>query len=701
MEQQTKPQAYFEPDEQPFFSHKPLPTTGKEIRLLNIGPGQYNDPLQGYLSVQSLDLVVDFEALSYVWGPSDPKQLLLLDDQEFYIRSNIHSFLRRLRDPHRPRKLWLDAVCIDQNNINERSHQVSLMRDIYRSCRQCVVWLGDASNRNDEVLELFSENPVDEEGMQDLNNLVRLLYARNLVDAFRAVLTNPYWTRVWMIQETTLPARVVVYCGQSSCLLDTIPTQVRASMFDVFQNHRRQYQTWLEIFKHVESPTLTHITPSSVENLAEGRGLFPVTMGSTTGPYLLAFCKSSNKERWEPLIMEREDASIRIIGTVSLSTISPLSFSVDDFDAVRAFHAIQSAFWCMDQSTSEQLLDERRRHITANSRDFSSVDFRNYLESSDRWHCTDVRDRVFGVLGVFEKWPQTRPYQANYSLNSSEILIPVVDYCRPTDPFKLAIKLLSTLEVMIPEPSLSVESPTITLMSRIAWPLQTFSVVRYLDGKHASYSISRLRRLKDPHSAHFFHYVPHCEDPPRQSDELISIGDAGVLLGIRRSEFQGDWTAVGIAFDAGVATDQGEVDADVVEIFMDATRQSRGSPAKRSSAKRSSAKRSCSTEHDPHGPVPRANCKSSNQKELDMPAIRIDKADPWDQSDDGTPVLWWLQMPSQLFWCICRYEKQRRSPAHHDFRPNDNEDEDLEHESAIAVDGDEFSSRNSLVFSDD
>jgi hypothetical protein len=688
MEQQTKPQAYFEPDEQPSFSHKPLPTTGKEIRLLNIGPGQYNDPLQGYLAVESLNSVVDFEALSYVWGPSDPKQLLQLDNQEFYIRPNIHSFLRRLRDPHRPRKLWLDAVCIDQNNINERSHQVSLMRDIYRSCRQCVVWLDDASNRYDEVLDLFSENPVDEEGMQDLNNLVRLLYARNLVDAFRAVLTNPYWTRVWMIQETTLPARVVVYCGQSSCLLDNIPTQVRASMFDVFQKHRRQYQTWLEVFKHVQFPTLTHVTPSSVENLAEGRELFPVTMGSTTGPYLLAFCKSSNKERWEPLIMEQEDASIRIIGTVSLSTISPLSFSVDDFDEVRAFHAIQSAFWCMDQSTSEQLLDERRRHITANSRDFSSVDFRNYLESSDRWHCTDVRDRVFGVLGVFEKWPQTRPYQANYSLNSSEILISVVDYCRPTDPFKLAIKLLSTLEVKIPEPSVSVEPPTITLMSRIAWPLQTFSVERYLDGKHASYSISRLRRLKDPHSAHFFHYISHCEDPPRQSDELISIGDAGVLLGIRRCESQGDWTAVGIAFDAGVAADQGEVDADIVEIFMDAMRQSTGSPGKRS----------CSTDQDPPGPVPRADCQSSIQK---VPTIRIDKADPWDKSDDGTPVLWWLQIPSQLFWCICRYEKQRRAPDHPDFHPSDNGDESFEHESAIAVDGDGFSSRSSFVFSDD
>jgi hypothetical protein len=72
MEQQTSPQAHFEPDEQPFFSHEPLLTICNVVRLLTLGLGQDNDKLQESLVVERLDSVVEFEALSYVWSPKNP-----------------------------------------------------------------------------------------------------------------------------------------------------------------------------------------------------------------------------------------------------------------------------------------------------------------------------------------------------------------------------------------------------------------------------------------------------------------------------------------------------------------------------------------------------------------------------------------------------------------------------------------------------
>jgi hypothetical protein len=126
--------------------YAPLNSTNHEIRLLLLAPGNFHDEVQCALIYTSLKTKPIFEALSYCWGsPDDPKPIRL-DGHIFRVGVNLESALRHLRYESTQRVLWVDAVCVNQENLVERSQQITLMRDVYESAQNVVVWLGDSEN---------------------------------------------------------------------------------------------------------------------------------------------------------------------------------------------------------------------------------------------------------------------------------------------------------------------------------------------------------------------------------------------------------------------------------------------------------------------------------------------------------------------------------------------------------------------------
>lgn len=151
--------------------YQELGTSPPFIRLFALLPSPSPDaPLEGHLQAYPLDSCPPYEALSYAWGAEGGlTKPIRLDSGTVLATPNLDSALRSLRREDAQRVLWVDALCINQKSAPERSHQVSLMRDIYSRCERDILWLGP---------DLYSEtghiNPSEEELAEGMELMARI-----------------------------------------------------------------------------------------------------------------------------------------------------------------------------------------------------------------------------------------------------------------------------------------------------------------------------------------------------------------------------------------------------------------------------------------------------------------------------------------------------------------------------------------------
>jgi hypothetical protein len=115
---------------------------GPFIRMLTLYPGALDDPLEGKLELFNITSPESYEPLSYVWG--DPKRCdeIICAGQRIGLTTSLYNALRRLRQLDQPRRLWVDQICINQEDKAERSQQVQFMNQIYKNASRVLVWLG-------------------------------------------------------------------------------------------------------------------------------------------------------------------------------------------------------------------------------------------------------------------------------------------------------------------------------------------------------------------------------------------------------------------------------------------------------------------------------------------------------------------------------------------------------------------------------
>jgi len=115
----------------------------RQIRLVTILPGRYVDAITCQLRTASVDNLPEYYSLSYAWGDrTDPRQIFL-NGVSFNVTRNLEASLRRLRHPTKSQLFWIDMLCINQECVEERTHQVNLMELIYSRAREVFLWLGD------------------------------------------------------------------------------------------------------------------------------------------------------------------------------------------------------------------------------------------------------------------------------------------------------------------------------------------------------------------------------------------------------------------------------------------------------------------------------------------------------------------------------------------------------------------------------
>ncbi|KAE9362635.1 hypothetical protein N431DRAFT_424407 [Stipitochalara longipes BDJ] len=126
-------------------SHIPLGriVSKDEIRILDLLPGNGDDDIECDIRVVAVSGGELYEALSYVWGETGDKKAIRVSGRETKITHNLNAALQRLRHPTKTRPLWVDQLCINQWDNDEKAEQVNLMRLIYKRCSQCLIWLGE------------------------------------------------------------------------------------------------------------------------------------------------------------------------------------------------------------------------------------------------------------------------------------------------------------------------------------------------------------------------------------------------------------------------------------------------------------------------------------------------------------------------------------------------------------------------------
>ncbi|KAF2805103.1 HET-domain-containing protein [Mytilinidion resinicola] len=185
-----------------------------EIRLIELKPEFMGDSIFCNMYCTSLQKKPEFIALSYSWGDVDKTHTIHARGYEVPVTKNLHQALMQLRKPQESAVLWVDAICIDQANVQDRNYQVKQMPKIYSAAQEVVAWLGESRFLGDEAMRLITLAP------EDLRKLKRSSVQTVLDDLF----SRPYWSRVWVVQELASANRsrraCTLRCGEKSVTLN-------------------------------------------------------------------------------------------------------------------------------------------------------------------------------------------------------------------------------------------------------------------------------------------------------------------------------------------------------------------------------------------------------------------------------------------------------------------------------------------------
>jgi len=226
------------------FHYPPLDRAPGAVRLLVLGQDLH--PEDGRLRCKLVASTINakYEALSYMWGKPDEFDLKIwVNDCHFSVRQNLYCALTTLRTTG-DRYLWIDTLCINQDDSSEKGHQVDMMDLVYEKAVQILVWLGcpdelyvrtmsieDSSSSGnmrlvEESVPAFAlvravvggrkKNPLSFDEWGYFRPYFRrkwIPHWKQLAELFAA----PYWRRLWIVQEFGLATKLQILYGTSIC----------------------------------------------------------------------------------------------------------------------------------------------------------------------------------------------------------------------------------------------------------------------------------------------------------------------------------------------------------------------------------------------------------------------------------------------------------------------------------------------------
>lgn len=195
-----------------------------EIRLLDLAPGTHGDPLAGSLRKVRLSDAIVYEPLSYTWkdyelasnneAENDTCPGIFLENIGSFISigTNCEKALCSVRRATAERTIWVDSICVNQDDPEERSRQVDLMQTIFAKAFTVMVYLGQESREQKSSLAMSLLGQPDR--LRHVDGL-----DQNETRSLKHLFERPYFRRMWIVQEVALAQTLELHCGPASTYL--------------------------------------------------------------------------------------------------------------------------------------------------------------------------------------------------------------------------------------------------------------------------------------------------------------------------------------------------------------------------------------------------------------------------------------------------------------------------------------------------
>lgn len=248
------------------FRHDPLDLKAHSFRLLRLCKSTLGiircELFNAFFDGES---VIEYDALSYTWDGNHKAHEIEVNGSRMGVTKNLLLALENLQKSDEDRILWIDAICIDQDNDKERGHQVRQMGSIYTNAKQVIIWLGPATLSTDSVFDAMSRFEEETIGYTDKDWEILDEQRRKILGfefsampqqriGFSDLVARPWFDRVWIIQEVANARAARVACGAKSVLARTFtrfinyhgvkPNQHRQAILDLMLGHIQNNSRW-------------------------------------------------------------------------------------------------------------------------------------------------------------------------------------------------------------------------------------------------------------------------------------------------------------------------------------------------------------------------------------------------------------------------------------------------------------------------
>lgn len=259
-----------------------LPTDELYVRLLEIEPGDRDTPIECTLSIHKLDEAPPYSAISYEWGSATAQAAIKIDGISINVGVNCHYSSWQVRSLALAQHYWIDALCINQEDLEEKGSQVQQMGTIFETAEQVLACIGPHSDDTFAFFEKMRMLPLENGTAfgETCHEWMQSHPPKEMMDFFAAAIkfvNRSYWSRLWIVQEILVAQEVLIICGLETLewsWLGILFHSDFATAIDDLSCSLRLRDRWLnigEVNLYPVSDVSGHLIYSVLQSLTEAR----------------------------------------------------------------------------------------------------------------------------------------------------------------------------------------------------------------------------------------------------------------------------------------------------------------------------------------------------------------------------------------------------------------------------------------------